>query len=177
MQVADLGGGAIQLTWDASTDNVGMQSYLIYRNGGYLGWVPDGTLTYDDSGLTEGLTYAYELRAVDLADNQSAKSTAVSISPGGPDTEIPSTPANVQATDLGGGTVQITWDASTDNVGVGSYLVYRNGAYIGWTDSATLTYDDAGLSNGLTYSFEIRAVDLAGNRSPKSTPTTITVGP
>ncbi len=93
------------------------------------------------------------------------------------DVEPPTVPGSPAATDLGGGTVQITWTASTDNTGIQSYLVYRNGAYIAWTPDGTLTHDDTGLTDGVTYSYELRAVDLAGNRSAKTTPITITVGP
>ena len=117
------------------------------------------------------------MRSVDLAENQSARSLGVDITPGGPDTEPPTVPTGVSATDLGGGSVQIDWTASTDNIGVQSYLLYRNGTYIGWTPDGTVTSTDAGLTAGLTYTYEVRAVDLAGNRSAKSTAATITVGP
>jgi len=173
----DLGGGSVQIDWTASTDNVGIQSYLIYRDGGYVGWTPDGTVTITENGLTEGLTYSYEVRAVDLASNQSAKSAPVTVTPGGPDLEPPTVPTDLTGIDLGGGSVQLDWTASTDNVGLSSYLIFRNGLYVGWIAAGTETYTDIGLTPGLTYTYEVRAVDLAGNRSDKSAPVVITVGP
>ncbi len=65
----------INLAWNASTDNVGVTGYKIYRNGGYLTSVSG--LSYPDAGLAEGTTYSYTVSAYDAANNESAQCGAV----------------------------------------------------------------------------------------------------
>ena len=66
----------IDLSWDASTDNVGVQGYDILRNLEFY----DVTTTtgYSDSGLSPDTTYTYTVSAFDAADNTSANSATVS---------------------------------------------------------------------------------------------------
>ncbi len=65
----------INLTWRASTDNVGVTGYRIYRNGVQVG-TPTGT-SYSDTGLTAATSYSYKVAACDAAGNCSAQSSAV----------------------------------------------------------------------------------------------------
>ena len=163
------GADAVTLTWTAATDDRGVTGYLLYRNGAYLAWTA-GT-TYTDTGLAPG-TSTYELRAQDAAGNRSDKTPAVTVQVGTADTTPPSVPTDLTATG-GAGQVTLTWTAATDDRGVTGYLVYRNGAYRGWTAGTTFT--DTGLAPG-TYSYELRAQDAAGNRSDKSPPADGTAG-
>lgn len=82
---------------------------------------------------------------------------------GGEDTEAPSKPLNVVATNVTDTTIDLSWDASTDNVGVVSYDIYEDGPFreSTATNSASLT----GLSPSTTYKYRVRAVDAAGNTS------------
>ncbi len=70
-------------------------------------------------------THKYEVRARDAAGNVSDFSNSETASVFPPDAEAPTIPANLQATGFGNGNVDLTWDASLDNVGVTSYRVYR----------------------------------------------------
>ena len=87
---------------------------------------------------------------------------------GGPDTEPPTVPTNVQATALSSTQIRITWTASTDNVGVTGYRIYRNGTQVG--TSVVAGYTDTGLTPSTTYSYTVSAYDAAGNNSAQSTP-------
>jgi hypothetical protein len=91
---------------------------------------------------------------------------------GGPpvDSSPPTAPSNLLATTAGSGGINLSWTASTDNVGVTNYLVERcQGA--GCTTLAQVatspatTYTDAGLLPGTSYSYRTRATDAAGNLS------------
>jgi len=89
------------------------------------------------------------------------------------DTTAPTAPSSLSGTASGSNQVNLTWTASTDNVGVTGYLVERcqgNGcssfAQIG--TSATTTYTDTGVSGGTTYRYRVRATDAAGNLSSYS---------
>jgi chitodextrinase len=84
------------------------------------------------------------------------------------DLEAPSVPGNVNATAGSGFRIDLSWDASTDNVGVSSYRIYRDGSFLNSTSSTT--FSDIGLTPLTTYSYTISAVDAAGNTSAQSVP-------
>lgn len=79
------------------------------------------------------------------------------------DTQAPSAPANLRATSKSSTSVSLAWDASTDNVGVVGYDVYRGATLVG-TPTAT-SYTAAGLTPGTAYTFTVKARDAAGNLS------------
>ena len=139
---------------------MGVTGYRIYRNGTQVGSVLGNLTTFTHTGLTAG-TYSYTVRAVDAAGNLSdASNTATATVP---DSIKPSAPGNLKAT-AGTGQVTLTWKASTDNIGVTGYRIYRNGTQVGSVSGTTLTYTDTGLARG-TYSYTVRAIDAAGNLS------------
>ncbi len=91
---------------------------------------------------------------------------------GGPDTEAPSTPLNLTASNTTETQTTISWNASTDNVGVTGYNVYSSGNLLGQT--ANTSVDITGLTAASTYSFQVTAVDAAGNESGASNTATVT---
>ena len=82
------------------------------------------------------------------------------------DTVSPSAPANFVATVVSSSQIDLSWTASTDNVAVSGYRVYRDGSQIA-TTSAT-TYSDTGLTAETTYGYKVLAYDAATNISPFS---------
>jgi Big-like domain-containing protein/fibronectin type III domain protein/calcineurin-like phosphoesterase family protein len=92
---------------------------------------------------------------------------------GPPDTTPPSQPQNLTATALSQGQVQLSWDASTDNVGVTAYDIYRDGTLL--TSSAPPAgYLDQSVRPATTYSYYVVARDAAGNTSAPSDPASVT---
>ncbi|WGD34979.1 endonuclease [Olleya sp. YS] len=85
------------------------------------------------------------------------------------DTQAPTTPTNLVASNPTATTVDLAWTASTDNVGVVSYDIYIGGALYTNTGSNNTTYTVTGLNPETTYSFTILAKDAAGNMSALST--------
>lgn len=94
------------------------------------------------------------------------------LSPGESDTEAPTEPGSLQASATSATTVSLTWTASTDNIGVTGYQVFRDGAPIDTT--ASLSYNDSGLSAGTQYSYEVAAFDAEGNNSTRAGPALVT---
>jgi endo-1,4-beta-xylanase len=93
---------------------------------------------------------------------------------GGGDTTAPSAPTNLTVTGTTSSSASLSWSASTDNVGVTGYTVYRDGSQVG---AATATsYTDTGLSAGTAYTYTVRARDAAGNVSAASSSVTATTG-
>jgi hypothetical protein len=91
------------------------------------------------------------------------------------DTTSPSAPAGLTGAAAGSTAANLSWSASTDNVGVAGYIVRRNGVQV--ATPATTTYADAGLSAATTYSYTVAARDAAGNISPNSTSVSVTTPP
>ncbi|MCI0542507.1 family 16 glycosylhydrolase [bacterium] len=92
-----------------------------------------------------------------------------------PDTEPPTAPTNLTASSPSPFRVVLSWDPSTDNVGVTGYNIYRDGTLIGVAGAQFTTYTDGiGLLPGKTYTYSVRARDVAGNLSAPATITTTT---
>ncbi len=92
----------------------------------------------------------------------------------GSDTSAPSIPGNVSAVASSGTQARVAWSASTDNVAVRGYDVYRNGTLIATTNATTLSYTDSSLAPATNYSYTVDAFDGAGNHSSQSTPWSLT---
>ena len=98
--------------------------------------------------------------------------------PGTPDTTPPSKPTGLTATPTSTSQINLNWNASTDDVGVTGYKVFRNGTQIATPTSSA--YNDTGLTASTAYAYEVSATDAAGNNSPKSdvvSATTLTPAP
>ncbi|WNM63965.1 fibronectin type III domain-containing protein [Candidatus Nitrospira neomarina] len=84
------------------------------------------------------------------------------------DTTPPSIPSALSGSAISSTQINLSWTASTDNVGVAGYKVFRNGTQVN-TPSSSTTYLDTGLTPSTSYSYMVSAFDLAGNNSVKST--------
>ncbi|MFC5405544.1 fibronectin type III domain-containing protein [Cohnella soli] len=91
---------------------------------------------------------------------------------GSGDTQAPTAPTNLAVTGKTSSSMSLSWTASTDNVGVIGYDVYRGGNYVGTTTATT--YTDTGLAASTSYSYTVKAKDAAGNISGASNPVTDT---
>ncbi len=108
-------------------------------------------------------TYVLRLTANDGA--LSANDT-VTVVVSAPDTTVPSVPSNVNAVPSSNGTVALSWNAATDNIGVIGYRIYRDGQQI--IQVSGLTHTDTGRVVQAQYAYQVAAVDQAGNESELS---------
>lgn len=161
---------AVDLAWDASTDNIGVTSYTIYRDGNLLNSVNGTTTVYQDGTVAPNTSYTYTVEAFDAANNASGQSAPLPVTtpPVPQDTEPPSIPANLRTTSITYSAVDLAWDASTDNVGVTSYIIYRDGNLLTSVNGATTTHKDSTVAAGTSYTYTIEAFDAAGNGSGQS---------
>ncbi|MFD0590298.1 DNRLRE domain-containing protein [Paenibacillus sp. GCM10027627] len=83
------------------------------------------------------------------------------------DVSAPSVPLNLKALSISGGQIDLSWEESTDNVGVTAYDLYRNGTFIGSVTSAFAS-DTTGLLPSTSYSYYVKARDAKGNQSASS---------
>ena len=100
----------------------------------------------------------------------------ISCSPSNNDTQSPTAPSNLSASALGSNRVDLSWAASTDNVGVVSYDITRNGSFLCSVPGGSTSYSDTTAAPSTTYSYTATARDLAGNSSPPSNQASATTG-
>jgi chitodextrinase len=172
LKAAAVSSSRIDLSWGGSTDNVDVAGYIIYRNGTQAA-TATGT-SFSDSGLRPSTAYTYRVAAYDAQNNVSDQSNSASATTWpAPDTEPPTIPANVAAAVISSFQINLSWNASSDNVGVTGYRVYRcqgsgcsPSVMIG--ASGTASYQDKALKPSTVYVYRIAAEDAAGNVSGKS---------
>jgi hypothetical protein len=136
--------------------------------------------TYSDSGLTVSTSYSYRIRASDAGANFSGYSTtATAITTALADTQAPTAPGGLTATSASPSMIDLSWSASSDNVGVTSYLIERcqGAGCTNFTQVGTATstsYGNSGLSASTAYLYRVRASDAAANLSGYSNSATAT---
>lgn len=91
----------------------------------------------------------------------------------GPDTQAPSVPANLTSPSTTSSSISLTWNASTDNVGVTGYQILRapgasGGTFAQIATSPSTSFVNTGLAANATFRYQVRAVDAAGNASAVS---------
>jgi hypothetical protein len=157
---AAISGTTVALQWTAASDDFGVASYAVARDGAQVGTT--GTIAFTDSGLAPGATVAYSVTAIDTAGNVGPAATvSVAIA----DTIAPSIPPNVTATVTRDGQVHLAWGASTDNLGVASYRVLRSGTGIAQANVNAYVDKAPRPGNGATVTYSVVAFDLVGNAS------------
>lgn len=162
---------SVNLSWNASTDNAGVTSYTIYQGGSLIG--TSSTTSFSVTGLTASTAYTFTVRADDAAGNQSNDSNSLNVTTlTPPDTQAPSNPTNLVASNVTQTSVDLSWTASTDNVGVTSYTIYQGGSQIG--TSSTTSFGVTSLTASTSYAFTLRANDAAGNQSSDSNSVNVT---
>ena len=119
--------------------------------------------------------YHYQVKSQDAAGNETISDDYTFTTPAAPDTSPPSIPANLSASAVSYSQVNISWDASTDNVGVTGYHLYRNGTLL--TTTSDTFFSDTNISPSTTYFYAIAAYDAANNESSQTTPVFIDAPP
>src|SRR5947207_1747869 len=174
--VATAGDATVTLTWSAPSSNGGspITNYRIYRgtssNGETLKATIGNVLTYTDTTVTNGVTYYYQVSAVSNV-GEGPRSNEASATPTAPATP-PGAPQGLGAT-AGDATVTLTWSAPNSNGGspITNYRIYRGTSSNGETLNATignvLTYTDTTVTNGVTYYYQVSALNNVGE-GPRS---------
>jgi chitodextrinase len=170
LAVAAATNTSVTLAWTASTDNVGVAGYGVYVNGADVQTKTQPGATV--SGLACGTAYTLAVDAYDLAGNRSTKASVVGTTAPCADTQAPSTPANVAVTSRTATSIALSWSASSDNVGVVGYGLYRGATLMGTTAVNTGIFSN--LACGSSFTLAVDSYDAAGNRSGRATVTAST---
>jgi hypothetical protein len=146
-----------------------------------IGGVSTGTwVEVDVTNIVVGNgTYAFRLSGestdgVDFHSREGANDPQIVVTMGGPDTQPPTAPTNLRGTAGSPNQVDLTWTASTDDVAVANYQIFRGSTQIATIGGSSTAYSDTTVSANTTYSYTVKAGDLAGNTSPASNVVSIT---
>lgn len=171
------------ISWTASTDDVALDYYEIYKNidGGTFSFFATTTSLNRiiDYTIVGAGIHCYKVRAVDTSGNQSSFTSEVCFTISG-DITAPTIPVLTDAVQSppSTGDIDVDWNASTDAVGVVGYLLERKvnaGSFIGIFNGNALTFLDENGTNGDTHYYRIRAYDAAGNISAYSSEISILI--
>jgi chitodextrinase len=143
----------------ASSGAITASSWVILNVSPYI--TGEGTYSFGvTSPGTSTLSFAAKESGVNAA--QLVVNLAV------PDTQAPSVPAGLTANAASATQVNLAWQASTDNVGVTGYTIYRNSSVLNTVSGTLLSFTDTTAQPSTTYSYTVDAFDAAGNHSAQS---------
>jgi chitodextrinase len=163
----------VTVGWSASTDNVAVAGYGLYRGTNRTGQTAQTTAKY--SGLTCGTAYQVGVDAYDAAGNRSSRADVAVTTTACADTQPPTVPTNVTVSTRTSTSIALTWTSSTDNVGVAGYGVYNGGELAATTTGTSGIV--SGLACGASYTLAVDAFDASGNSSAKTTPMMVSTMP
>lgn len=168
---------SLTFSWSAATDNVGVTGYEVKYDSTSLG-TATGT-SRNVTGLLPNIAYAFTVRARDAFGNWSNWATPLSVTL--LDTTAPSAPAAFTSPSHTSTSVSLTWSASTDDVAVVAYDIYRTWGggtvLIGTTAAGTLAFSDTHVLPGTAYAYHAKARDGSGNSSAASSTANVTTDP
>ncbi|MCE5173628.1 lytic polysaccharide monooxygenase [Paenibacillus profundus] len=134
---------------------------------------PPNSVTHECSVPTDRSGYHLILGVWEIADTGNAFYQVIDVNlvNDGTGEQAPTAPGNVASPSQTQTSIAINWSAATAPNGIKAYEVHRNGVLIGTTTQTS--YEDAGLTPNTSYTYTVRAVDSADNKSPFSAPLTV----
>lgn len=183
LRVTPVSSTHLNLTWAASTDNVGVAGYVLDLSTDSFSTFVEGYQNRNVGNVTSravpdllpSTRYYARLRAVDAAGNMSEHSdAAVGSTLPVPDWVLPSIPAHPQMSVVSPTKLNLTWDPSTDNVGVTGYLLDVStkadfsssvGVHHNLEVGNVAHFEIVGLNANTRYFARLKAHDAAGNTS------------
>ena len=163
---------SVTVNWTASTDNVGVAGYNLFSDGVAAGTATAPVTTF--LNLSCGASHTFGVESFDAAGNVSPRTSVTVSTLSCPDTAAPSAPAAFAAGATTTSSIATSWAASSDNVGVAGYTLYKDGIAAGTATGTSFAF--TGLLCGTTYTLGVEAFDAAGNVSARSTLVKSTVG-
>jgi mannan endo-1,4-beta-mannosidase len=158
----------------AQSAGIGMMGWSWSGNSGGVEYL-DMVTNFDPAQRT-----AWGTRYITGANGLSTTSTEATIYSGGTgDTQAPTVPGTPTTSNVTSSAVTLSWSASSDNVGVTGYDIYRapgasGGTFASVGTATGTTFTNTGLTAATTYRYQVRARDAAGNTSAFSPAVTVT---
>lgn len=160
----------VSVHWDAVD---GAAKYRVARDNLVIATV--GSTNYSDDSVSADTTYSYSVVAVDANNNASDASAVAKVTTPKPpttDSDTPTQPTALSATAQGPTQINLAWKASSDDIGVKEYVIYRNSdedkTFRKLTTTTKTSYGDGSVYDNTTFTYYVVARDASGNESPAS---------
>jgi len=179
MGVTAVAGSAtsVHVMWNLASGDPAATQYVVYRDGTKVKEVPAAEHMVDITRLEPSTTYTFTVRALDadgapgLPSEQVSATTPAAVAA---DDQAPTSPGRANGRTVGSGSVQLSWQKSTDDRGVASYDIYQGDSKIHSVGGGLTATVVTGLRAGTSYSFTVKARDAADNVSPPSSAVRLT---
>lgn len=164
--------GAVSVTASAS-DNVGVTKVEFYLDGALQSTDTSSPYAWSwNTAASTNAAHSVSTKAYDAANNVgTSTAVTVTVANGGADTTAPSAPSALAASPAKR-KISLTWGASTDNVGVTGYAVWRsssaNGTFSQIATTTSTSFTNSNLASQSTWYYYVTATDAAGNISAPS---------
>jgi hypothetical protein len=134
-----------------------------------IGWVPENTVTFTESGLSVNSTHSYRVLAFNGSGLSGTTNTLNATTLSTP--SIPNAPTNLVVNGMTSSTVTLSWTDNSFNENGFSIERQIGGTWtqIGWVPEDVRTFTDTGLASGTSYSYRV----VAFNASDLSAPTNV----
>lgn len=171
LRVLPSASNEIVLAWDSATDNIGVTSYQVFRDGVVIATTPYPVLI--DTNLAANTLFSYTIAAIDAAGNVSTPSASGSSQTlAAPDTTPPPSPAAVELTPTNA-SISVRW-TQADVADVAAFRILRSEGSSMIDSLARVTstgFFDVDLNSGVEYCYQVTAIDASEN---ESAPTAVT---
>ncbi|MDH7481197.1 MAG: family 10 glycosylhydrolase [Armatimonadota bacterium] len=145
-------GGSMSISVNQQDPNSGGKWQLLVANVPFATGTANGWVRLSSAGVETSLNVIADAIKLEFAE----------------DRVPPSVPTNLSAQAVSTSRIDLTWTASTDNVGVAGYKIYRNGGLIG--TSTTTSFSDTNLAANTSYTYSVSAYDAESNDSGQCAP-------
>lgn len=152
-----------------ASDNFGVSGVQFKVDGVNLGaedTAPPYTVSWNTNSIANGSHVITAVARDAVGKTKTSGSVTVTVQNSTSDATSPTAPKITAANVISSSQINLSWAASTDNVGVAGYTVFRDGVKIATVTGTT--YSDTGLAPSTIYTYNVSAYDAAGNNSSKS---------
>jgi hypothetical protein len=171
-------GSTATVNWtDASSNEIGFEIWRrkVITSTTFTKWempvlTSANVQTYNDKGLEPASTYQYKIRAVGTSGRSNytpLSSTQYLIINTQGDSQVPTAPTSLVATNTAIKEITLRWNASSDNTGIRDYVIYYGSTSVS-TGTAVTSYTLKNLPLNTNFTFTVKARDLGGNLSAAS---------
>ena len=173
----------IKLTWTAPSDtgSANLFGYKVYRDGAFLKWTLSPATSTTDTSVRESTRYAYTAAALNSNGELSAQSAPAAVTTPRCSSEPsgPSAPTGLNALATSCDAIELSWNtpARSGSANILAYRVFRNGSFLKWVFPLATSITDRQVVQATTYSYNVEALNNAGELSPPSAPASAVTPP
>ncbi|MEC9070871.1 MAG: fibronectin type III domain-containing protein, partial [Myxococcota bacterium] len=167
---------SLVLLWGAASDDVNVTGYEILQDGAQIALVDGNAGSFLVEGLSPWTDYTFQVEALDAASNLSTTGPSVTVKTHDEVAPLWPEDATLAVDEVTSTSLNLTWSAAQDDVGVTAYRVFQSGVEVALVADGSTAVTVTGLSPWTDYSFQVEAEDAAANLSEQGPVTSAKTG-